>query len=101
MRNLRKRCSYPQVRSTTQRYRPSLYRDFMRYQQDPGQGRAIIDTWPSDFRRSAMGREMSCYRRPKVFRKKCLGHDITPSANTAAFFMPGLSLCRSANDLLC
>ena len=41
-------------------------------------------TRPSAFRRSAMDWEMSCYKRPKVFGEKCLGHGISPSWNMAA-----------------
>lgn len=38
----------------------------LEHKQDPGKGPAIIDTWPPVFRRPAMGREMSCYKRPKA-----------------------------------
>ena len=42
--------------------------------QDSSQGRAIIDARAAAFRRWAMGRKMSCYKRPQVFGKKCAGH---------------------------
>jgi hypothetical protein len=38
--------------------------------QDSGRGRAIIDTWASAFRQSAMGRKVGCYKRPQVIGKK-------------------------------
>ena len=65
-------------------------------EQDPSQARAIIDTWPTALGRSSVGREMGCNERPKVFGKKCLVHGITPSANTAAILLLGLSPCTSA-----
>jgi hypothetical protein len=66
--------------------------------QDSGQSRAIINTWPSAFWRSAMGRKMSCYKRPQVFGKKCSGHGISPSTNTDAMLVPGLGPRTSAID---
>jgi hypothetical protein len=43
---------------------------------------------------------MSCYKRPKVFGKKCSGHGISPSGNTAATLAAGLRPCTSTIDPL-
>jgi hypothetical protein len=42
----------------------------LRTNRIPVRGRAIIDTWASAFRRSAMGRKVGCYKRPQVIGKK-------------------------------
>jgi len=41
---------------------------------------------------------MSCYKRPKVFGEKCLGHGISPSGNTAAILAAEALPCTSAID---
>lgn len=50
------------------------------------------------FRRSSMTRKVSCDKPPQVFWKKCSGHDISPSKNTNAISVPGLSLRTSVID---
>lgn len=67
--------------------------------QDPGYGRAIIYMWSSAFRRSGMGRKMSCYKQAATgLQEVVLGHGISPSTNTEAMLVTGLSLRRSAYD---
>lgn len=44
-----------------------------------------------------VGREMSFYRRTKVFGEKCLGYGISPAANTAAIFALALRPCTSVS----
>jgi len=67
-------------------------------EQNPRQGRPVINARPSAFRGSTMVWKMSCYKRPKLISEKCLGHGISPAANTAAILMPALSPRTSATD---
>ena len=70
------------------------------FPRDPGpedehnsrQGLPVIDARPSAFGGSIVIGKMSCYKRPEVFREKCLDHDISPAANRAAILMPALRL---------
>jgi hypothetical protein len=69
-------CLHPHVKATPARHAAAAG-EFTRQifpgyssledKQDSCQGCAIIDTRPPAFWRPAMGREMSCYKRPKVF----------------------------------
>ena len=59
-------------------------------EQNPRQGRPVINARPSAFSRPTVVGKMNDYKRPKVFREKCLGHGISPAANTAAILMHGL-----------
>jgi hypothetical protein len=45
-----------------------------------------------------MGHEVICYKSPKVFGKKCLGHGISRSVNTAVILAVDLPPCTSAID---
>lgn len=56
--------------------------------QDSTHGRTIIDARAATFRRWAMGRKMSCYKRPQVFGRECAGHGSSPSTNTDAMLVP-------------
>lgn len=56
--------------------------------QNSSHGRAIIDARAAAFRRWAMGRKMSCYKRPEVFGKECAGHGISLSTNTDVMVVP-------------
>jgi hypothetical protein len=56
--------------------------------QDSSQGRAIIDARAAAFRRWAMGRKMSGYKRLQVFGKECAGQGISPFTDTDAMLVP-------------
>lgn len=52
--------------------------------QNDHQGCTVDDPRSPTFRRATMSRKMPFYKGSKLVGEKCLGHDISPAAKTAA-----------------